>query len=108
MALLVLISPRAPALHGSEDRYPALSVTAGVELTFYGVRGSTPCDGKRYERYGGDTSCEALEAPGHGPVIFDLGTGLRAYGDVVTDHYRAELEANRVTTPYGATVLLTH
>jgi len=83
-------------------------VTAGVELTFYGVRGSTPCDGKRYERYGGNTSCVALEAPGHGPVIFDLGTGLRAYGDVVTDQYRAELEANRVTTPYGATVLLTH
>jgi phosphoribosyl 1,2-cyclic phosphodiesterase len=83
-------------------------VTAGVELTFYGVRGSTPCDGKRYERYGGNTSCVALEAPGHQPVIFDLGTGLRAYGDVVTDHYRAELEGNRVTTPYRATVLLTH
>jgi ribonuclease BN (tRNA processing enzyme) len=83
-------------------------VTAGVHLTFYGVRGSTPCDGRRYERYGGNTSCVALEAPGHQPVIFDLGTGVREYGEVVNEHYREELEANRVTTPYLASVLLTH
>jgi phosphoribosyl 1,2-cyclic phosphodiesterase len=80
----------------------------GVRLTFYGVRGSTPCDHRRYERYGGNTSCVALEAPGHEPVVFDLGTGLREYGDHVTERYRAELEANAVTTPYLASVLLTH
>ena len=80
----------------------------GARLTFYGVRGSTPCDSRRYERYGGNTSCVALEALGHQPVVFDLGTGLREYGDVVTEHYRAELEANAVTTPYLASVLLTH
>ena len=80
----------------------------GARLTFYGVRGSTPCDHKRYERYGGNTSCVALEAAGHDPVIFDLGTGVREYGDVVTEHYRAELEANAVHTPYLASVLLTH
>ena len=83
-------------------------MTTGVRLTFYGVRGSTPCDARRYERYGGNTSCVALEAPGHEPVVFDLGTGLREYGDVVTEHYRAELEANAVNTPYLASVLLTH
>ncbi len=81
---------------------------SGVRLTFYGVRGSTPCDAKRYERYGGNTSCVALEAPGHAPVIFDLGTGLREYGDIVTEQFRAELEGNRLTTPYHSTVLLTH
>jgi ribonuclease BN (tRNA processing enzyme) len=83
-------------------------VTGRAQLTFYGVRGSTPCDAKRYERYGGNTSCVALEAPGHAPVIFDLGTGLREYGDVVTKRSRAELEANRASTPYLASVLLTH
>ena len=44
------------------------SVSGGVHLTFYGVRGSTPCDGARYQRYGGNTSCVALEADGPRPA----------------------------------------
>ena len=80
----------------------------GVNVTFWGVRGSTPCDGARYARYGGNTSCVAIEAEGHRPMIFDLGTGLREYGEVVTAHAAAELEANAFVTPYLATVLLTH
>ena len=83
-------------------------MTGGVHLTSSGVRGSTPCGGARYQRYGGNTSCVALEAPGHEPIVFDLGTGLREYGDVVTERHRAELEANRLVTPYRASVLLTH
>lgn len=83
-------------------------MTPGVQLTFYGVRGSTPCDGRRYERYGGNTSCVALEAPGHEPVVFDLGTGVREYGDVVTHGFQMDLEANQVVSPYKASVLLTH
>jgi len=51
-----------------------------VNVTFYGVRGSTPCAGEHTRRYGGNTSCVAVEAPGHPPVIFDLGTGLRVLG----------------------------
>jgi len=80
----------------------------GPALTFYGVRGSTPCDGHHYSRYGGNTSSVALEAPGHAPIIFDLGTGVRAYGDVVTAKLLADLGANRAATPYQANVLLTH
>ncbi|MBI2169892.1 MAG: MBL fold metallo-hydrolase [Actinobacteria bacterium] len=51
-----------------------------MDVTFYGVRGSTPCDCREQERYGGNTSCVALEAPGETPIIFDLGTGLRYFG----------------------------
>lgn len=80
----------------------------GANVTFWGVRGSTPCAGPRYDRYGGNTSCVSVEAPGHRPIIFDLGTGLREYGDAVTARFTAELEANRFTTPYLASVLLTH
>jgi ribonuclease BN (tRNA processing enzyme) len=83
-------------------------VSGTVHLTFYGVRGSTPCDGARYERYGGSTSCVALESPGHQPIVFDLGTGLREYGDTVAEQFAAELVANNLTSPYRATVLLTH
>jgi phosphoribosyl 1,2-cyclic phosphodiesterase len=47
---------------------------------FSGVRGSTPCAGPEYARYGGHSSCVALEADGSPPIVFDLGTGLRPYG----------------------------
>jgi phosphoribosyl 1,2-cyclic phosphodiesterase len=34
-------------------------------------------------RYGGNTACVTLEAPGHDPIVFDLGTGLRLYGEAL-------------------------
>jgi phosphoribosyl 1,2-cyclic phosphodiesterase len=83
-------------------------MSGGVTVTFWGVRGSTPCAGARYARYGGNTSCVSLDADGHQPMVFDLGTGLREYGDAVTARFSAELAANRFTTPYLATALLTH
>ena len=46
--------------------------------------------------------------PGHTPIVFDLGTGVREYGDVVTTRQVAELEANVANSPYLASVLLTH
>jgi phosphoribosyl 1,2-cyclic phosphodiesterase len=44
------------------------------------VRGSTPCPCEANRRYGGNTACVALEAPGEDPILFDLGTGLRFFG----------------------------
>lgn len=82
--------------------------SGGPVLTFHGVRGSTPCDGHHYSRYGGNTSSVSLEAKGHVPVILDLGTGVRAYGDAVTAKQLADLTANRASSPYHANVLLTH
>ncbi|MBK6856459.1 MAG: MBL fold metallo-hydrolase [Microthrixaceae bacterium] len=52
-----------------------------VNVTFWGVRGSTPCYCDANQRYGGNTACVTLEAPGLDPVIFDLGTGLRFFGE---------------------------
>ena len=51
-----------------------------LTVTFYGVRGSTPCPCDDNRRYGGNTSCVALESPGHDPIALDLGTGLRFWG----------------------------
>jgi phosphoribosyl 1,2-cyclic phosphodiesterase len=51
-----------------------------VRVRFYGVRGSTPCAGPEYSRYGGHSSCVAIEADNAPPILFDLGTGLRPYG----------------------------
>jgi phosphoribosyl 1,2-cyclic phosphodiesterase len=52
-----------------------------LNVTFFGVRGSTPCPCAENTRYGGNTSCVALESPGADPVVLDMGTGLRYWGD---------------------------
>lgn len=51
-----------------------------LKVTFHGVRGSTPCQSDDVRRYGGNTSCVSVVAPGEDPVVFDLGTGLRYFG----------------------------
>ncbi len=51
-----------------------------VRVEFHGVRGSTPCSGPQYTRYGGHSSCVSLTVDGEDPIIFDLGTGLTPYG----------------------------
>lgn len=75
-------------------------VSSPTHVTFWGVRGSTPCDGHQYDRYGGNTSCVEVSAAGHDPLIFDLGTGLRSCGEQVVAEGRRE--------GYRANVLLTH
>jgi ribonuclease BN (tRNA processing enzyme) len=52
-----------------------------VNVTFYGVRGSTPCSCDANQRYGGNTACVAIESPGSEPLCLDLGTGLRFWGE---------------------------
>ena len=51
-----------------------------MKVTFHGVRGSTPCDRDAIARYGGNTSCVSVDAPGEEPLLFDLGTGVRYFG----------------------------
>lgn len=52
-----------------------------VNVTFYGVRGSTPCPCDGNQRYGGNTSSVGIESTGHEPIGLDLGTGLRFWGE---------------------------
>lgn len=52
-----------------------------MEVTFYGVRGSCPCPSEANRRYGGNTACVAVTVEGEPPIVFDLGTGLRAFGE---------------------------
>ncbi len=52
-----------------------------MRVTFYGVRGSTPSPSDGNRRYGGNTACVAMESPGEDPIVFDLGTGLRYFGE---------------------------
>jgi len=54
-----------------------------IRVTFHGVRGSTPCQSDDIRRYGGNTSCVSIDAPGQDPLLLDMGTGLRYYGKQV-------------------------
>lgn len=54
-----------------------------VTVTFHGVRGSTPTPCEATRRYGGNTACVSVEAPGQQPIVFDLGTGLRFWGQTL-------------------------
>ncbi|MHA1558324.1 MAG: MBL fold metallo-hydrolase [Alphaproteobacteria bacterium] len=46
-----------------------------MKVTFWGVRGTTPCAQKRFAEFGGHTSCVSVEA-GNNIIIFDAGTGI--------------------------------
>lgn len=52
-----------------------------MQLTFYGVRGSCPCPSDSNRRYGGNTACVGLAVPDEPPIVLDLGTGLRFFGE---------------------------
>ena len=75
-------------------------MSPSTHVNFWGVRGSTPCDGHQFDRYGGNTSCVEIATPDHRPVVLDLGTGLRNYGDALVREDRV--------AGYRADVLLTH
>ena len=57
-----------------------------LEVSFFGVRGSTPSPGASFVRYGGHTSCVGIARDGELPrLLLDAGTGLmnveEAFGD---------------------------
>jgi phosphoribosyl 1,2-cyclic phosphodiesterase len=56
-----------------------------LDLTFWGVRGSIPTPVPENLGYGGNTSCLAIRLPGHPPLIFDAGTGIRALGSALAN-----------------------
>lgn len=51
-----------------------------MDVHFYGVRGSCPCPAAENQRYGGNTASVVLRVADEDPIMFDLGTGIRAFG----------------------------
>lgn len=84
---------------------PALDGAAGAGsrppllLRYWGVRGSVPAPGPDTARYGGNTPCVELRAADGRRLVFDAGTGLRAFGDALAT---ADAPAGEVA------VLVTH
>ncbi|MCP5028043.1 MAG: MBL fold metallo-hydrolase [Actinomycetia bacterium] len=75
-----------------------------VEVTFWGVRGSTPCGSPSNVRYGGNTSCVSIMAPDHEPIVLDLGTGLRFFGA----EFARGVDEPASVDPFRGTALVTH
>ncbi|MGA3187064.1 MAG: MBL fold metallo-hydrolase [Bryobacteraceae bacterium] len=58
---------------------------APLDLTFWGVRGSIPTPVAENLGYGGNTACITIRLPGHPPLIFDAGSGIRALGNSLAE-----------------------
>ena len=72
-----------------------------MKITFFGTRGSCPCAGDHYQKFGGNTSCVLVETDERTPLILDAGTGLRALGSHLHDSWEHD-------EPFRARLLLTH
>src|SRR5690349_11344867 len=62
-------------------------------VTFWGTRGSIPTPGPHTARYGGNTSCVAVEGPGGQLVILDAGTGIRGLGLTLVERQNGAVQA---------------
>lgn len=72
-----------------------------AKLVFWGVRGSTPTLERDTWRYGGNTPCLELTAPGGTRFVLDCGTGLRMLGNHWTDSLGAAgIEAHVLVTHF--------
>jgi len=72
-----------------------------LRVKFFGVRGSCPCAGPQYVRYGGNTACVTVEVGDEPPIVLDLGTGFRPLGVELESRYG-------VGNPVEVTAFLTH
>lgn len=51
----------------------------------WGSRGSIPVSGKKYLKYGGDTTCLEIRTKSNDIIIIDAGTGIRRLGNLLID-----------------------
>jgi phosphoribosyl 1,2-cyclic phosphodiesterase len=58
---------------------------SAMRVTFWGTRGSIPCSGLPYLRYGGNTSCVEVRC-GDRLIVFDGGSGIRNLGEELIDN----------------------
>ncbi|MEI6353163.1 MAG: MBL fold metallo-hydrolase [Methylococcus sp.] len=61
------------------DMIKAEALVERFEATFWGARGTLPVSGEGALKYGGNTSCVAVDIGADRHFIFDAGTGLKKY-----------------------------
>jgi phosphoribosyl 1,2-cyclic phosphodiesterase len=55
---------------------------AGMELVFWGVRGTVPVSGRPFLKFGGHTPCASIWTDSEETLIIDAGTGIRGLGGI--------------------------
>ncbi|HEC90973.1 MAG TPA: response regulator [Alphaproteobacteria bacterium] len=65
-----------------------------VDVSFFGVRGTLPVPGKDAIKYGGNTSCVAMEFPKGQFFIFDAGSGIKKLSDKLLAQNRRRIDAH--------------
>lgn len=64
-----------------------------MTLTYWGVRGTLPVPGPKSLKYGGNTSCVTITLPNDRTLIFDAGSGIKAFSDHVMKERRGKISA---------------
>lgn len=64
-----------------------------IVVGFWGVRGTLPVPNKNTIRYGGNTSCIAIEFPNNQFFIFDAGTGIKELSNHLTKKLKFPISA---------------
>ncbi|NNK37207.1 MAG: response regulator, partial [Xanthomonadales bacterium] len=64
------------------DKFEAVIQTLGsMRVSAWGVRGTLPMPQQGYIRFGGNTSCYSLQFSPTRHLVFDAGSGIKAFGD---------------------------
>jgi len=65
-----------------------------VDVSFFGVRGTLPVPGEGSLKYGGNTSCVAMEFPKGQFFVFDAGSGIKKLADRLLAQKRRRIDAH--------------
>ncbi len=72
-----------------------------VKVKFWGVRGSIPCPGYRFIKYGGNTACVELRFDNE-VIMLDAGTGARDFGESLVNEFTVNKK------PINCSIFISH
>jgi phosphoribosyl 1,2-cyclic phosphodiesterase len=76
---------------------------SGLNVEFWGVRGTFPASGPGVNKYGGHTLCSRVKTSDNEIIVIDAGTGIKKLGDVLLRENRGKEKS-----PLVLHLLLTH
>jgi CheY-like chemotaxis protein len=81
------------------DKFDSIMESLGsMTLSAWGVRGTLPMPQEGYIRYGGHTSCYSLQFTPERHLIFDAGSGIKAFGSELLKAGRTRITADLFIT----------
>lgn len=78
-----------PGILGEPRNFALSGRARGMEITFWGTRGSIAAPGPKTVIFGGNTTCLQVTLSSGRTVVIDAGTGMRNLGDVLASKSRS-------------------